>query len=123
MFVRISSDRLYGPGTIVIDPKIEKELEAITRVLRQFPNHLVSIEGHTDDQPVIKRPFADNLMLSAHRAAVVSSFLKEEGELPHKNFRAVGYGDLKPIADNKSQDGRKKNRRVEIVLGPQPQHD
>lgn len=117
--VRIKSDDMFRPGTVMINPQIRNSLENLARALREFPNHPISVEGHTDDQPIIEMPFPDNLALSVKRAENVTRELIRMGELPQEEIKTVGYGERKPIASNSTVEGRRKNRRVEIVVGPE----
>ncbi|RLE18638.1 MAG: OmpA family protein, partial [Actinobacteria bacterium] len=71
----------------------------------------IRVEGYTDSSGAPEY----NLKLSEQRAAAVVSFMSEQGINPRRSS-SVGFGIKKPIADNSSAEGRKKNRRVEIVL-------
>ncbi len=94
-------------------------LKKIAMFLRQNPNYYVRIEGHTDSVPLGpkgKAKFGDNVGLSLARAnAVKDYFVKVEGLDPER-FEVKGYGAGRPIATNKTAQGRAKNRRVEIIF-------
>jgi chemotaxis protein MotB len=79
------------------------------------------IDGHTDNVPVenprTKELFIDNLGLSLARAAAVARAFVDSGIEP-KRLVVRGFGDSRPVADNKTADGRARNRRVEIRLAP-----
>jgi len=75
----------------------------------------ISIEGHTDD----KGPDAYNMKLSDARANAVMKFLVDAG-VPAARLSAKGYGESKPIDDNKTEAGRAKNRRVEFLFIDKP---
>jgi chemotaxis protein MotB len=76
------------------------------------------VAGHTDNQPVSKETnYKDNWELSMARALVVTRFMVEAKMKP-ENIVAAGYGEFDPIAKNSSTEGRKENRRIEIILLP-----
>jgi len=85
-------------------------LGKISKILEEFKNSKVRVEGHTDSTGSDKI----NTKLSQSRADSVRKYLIENG-FPEENLRAVGYGSSNPIGDNKTRKGRQENRRVEIV--------
>ena len=85
-------------------------------VLRQFPDRRFMVAGHTDNQAV-KETYKDNWELSMARALVVARFLIEAKMNP-QNIVAAGYGEFDPIAKNATPEGRRENRRIEIILLP-----
>lgn len=79
----------------------------------------VRIEGHADNMeigPSLKSSFASNWDLSRARAAGIVRYLVEKGGLDSAKVSAVGYGSTRPVASNATEDGRKRNRRIEIVF-------
>jgi OOP family OmpA-OmpF porin len=98
----LNSDRLTGRG--------ERLLNEILEALRIWPDVPVEIAGHADAQG------ADdlNLELSQRRADAVLAYLVENGEDPER-FQVIGYGETRPIADNATEEGRARNRRIEFV--------
>ncbi len=113
-----------GKATIKADAKAT--LDKISDVLRtDFAGNAVGIEGHTDNVP-IKRPetkklFPTNWELSTARALAVLHYLVEEKKLPEEQFFVSGYSKFRPVADNKTEEGKSQNRRVEIVIMPSPE--
>ncbi len=104
---------VFKSGKAVIDEKkSEKTLKAIDGIIKQFPGFLVQIEGHTDN----KGKAATNLALSQKRAEAVVVWLKSHLQTPADRMRAQGFGDTVPIADNKTEAGRAKNRRVDFSV-------
>jgi chemotaxis protein MotB len=73
------------------------------------------VEGHTDNRPIRTLQFPSNWELSAARAASVVNYLARLGIAPGR-MAAVGYGEYRPKADNRSEQGRAKNRRVTLVI-------
>lgn len=85
-------------------------LDDIAKLMRRIPNANLEVQGHTDD----KGTDDFNMKLSQKRAKAVVQYLERKGIHPNR-LRAVGYGRSKPLAENDSEDGRAKNRRVELV--------
>jgi OOP family OmpA-OmpF porin len=86
-------------------------LDAMANILKNYPNAKFRIEGHTDSDG----SNAANLKLSQERADVVKNALVERG-IDSANLKAVGYGESRPVATNKTAKGKAQNRRTEIIL-------
>lgn len=113
--------RLSLPGPILFafaDDALSGEgrgvLSKVADTLKRVPNEVI-VEGHTDDRPVTGGPFRDNMQLSMARAYSVIRQLSQSG-VPGPRLVGTGYGPSRPVADNKTADGRRLNRRVEIVV-------
>lgn len=108
--------RLYGltfrSGTAVIMPEHFMLLTKVMRALREFPDRKILVAGHTDSQG----NDAFNLNLSENRAAAVRAYLEANMGLSPDLLKSVGYGESKPIASNETPEGRKLNRRIEIII-------
>lgn len=90
-------------------------LDALAESLSEIDNH-IRIEGHTCNLPINTPRFPSNWELSAARAiAVLRYFIEKKGVSPQRLI-AVGYGEYQPLAPNDSEENRRKNRRVEIVI-------
>jgi outer membrane protein OmpA-like peptidoglycan-associated protein len=100
----------FVPGKAVLTPDSARTLEEIAKLLRSRPEWKLRIEGHTDNAGKPK----DNLALSKQRAEAVKSWLVQKG-IDAGRLTAEGYGDQKPLAPNDSEDGRARNRRVELA--------
>ncbi|MFQ5692091.1 MAG: OmpA family protein [Nitrospinota bacterium] len=117
-------DRIvFSEGGTEINPAGKAVLDKLARLLRGITDKRIQVEGHTDNLPV--RPtaasrFRDNWELSALRAASVVRYLHEVGGVDATLLSAVGYGPFQPVASNDTPEGRRKNRRIEIVLTPLP---
>ena len=83
--------------------------------MQKYPDTNVVIEGHTDNVDVFKNP-ENNIKLSQARADSVRQYLIDKFSIDASRITAVGYGLARPIADNDTKEGRKKNRRVEAVI-------
>jgi OOP family OmpA-OmpF porin len=98
-------------GTIIL-PQNFGLLNKIINSIHQFPNSRVEISGHTDSIGSTEL----NLRLSRERADNVAKFLKEVGNIDPSRISAEGYGESKPVATNETEDGRTRNRRIDVLL-------
>lgn len=120
--IDIDSSLLFLPGSAEIEPSGVAPLVEVSTVLRK-QDHLVQVEGHTDNQPIHNEKFYSNWELSALRASSVVRMFASLG-IPEKRLSAVGFGEVRPVAENFSDLGRAKNRRVSVmVLFEQPQDE
>ncbi|MEN8262753.1 MAG: OmpA family protein [Nitrospirota bacterium] len=111
----------FSSGQIVIDEHLVNVVKESVREISASPEHSVSIEGHTDNIPIkisSGRRYADNMDLSYLRAKTIAGILIKYG-IPPEQISVIGYGDTRPIASNDTEEGRAKNRRVEIKLIPE----
>ena len=88
-------------------------LNSVSLVLKEYEKTVIEVAGHTDN----RGSETYNQSLSVRRAASVSQYLGTQG-LEHMRLITVGYGELRPIADNDTNAGRQQNRRVELTLAP-----
>jgi len=119
----LSSGELFGKGRVTMTPAGTTLVKRIGVALRKFRPQSVEVAGHTDSIPVKydpRRPFKDNAELSRARAENAGKALIKGG-LGADRVRAVGYADARPIATNDTEEGRSKNRRVEIVVTQSPE--
>lgn len=100
----------FDTGMATIRPESQAVVDEIHKLLENNPDLKLRIEGHTDDTG----DAAHNMKLSEQRAASVSGSLLAKG-IAQDRLQAQGLGATKPVADNKTDDGKAKNRRVEIV--------
>jgi chemotaxis protein MotB len=123
MLIQLPGDVLFDSGSDKLKPKGKEILGAVSQVIRgdaDLSKREFQVAGHTDNKPLKGGQFQDNWGLSAMRARSVLAFLTSPGEggLDPKNWSAAGYGDTDPVANNDTDDGREKNRRVELVVMP-----
>jgi chemotaxis protein MotB len=110
---------MFDPGSSDIYGKGKKALQRIVPVMKAYPEMDIEVEGHTDSIPISTSRFADNWDLSTSRALAVVRYLKSLG-LAKKRFTATGKADNEPVATNKTEEGRKQNRRIVLrfsILG------
>lgn len=102
---------LFDTDKTVVKPAYHAEIEGVAKLLKEYPTATVEIQGHTDSTGSAKH----NEKLSEARAAAVADILSKTYGIDASRITAKGYGAAMPVADNKTADGRKKNRRVMAV--------
>jgi len=111
MMDRYSSNLKFASGKTVLKKQILSGLDSIVKVMNAYPKISLAIGGHTDNTGALKI----NQKLSAQRAVVVSTYLIKKG-VTKKRLTTSGYADTKPIGDNKTIEGRAKNRRTDVIV-------
>ena len=105
----------FQSGQAEVQPMYRALLEKVKRAADVFPRSQIVIEGHTDSYGSDET----NLALSRKRAEAVSAFLTNELGVPALRLSAVGYGETQPIANNDTEQGRARNRRIDVRIEPQ----
>jgi chemotaxis protein MotB len=126
MVIQLPGDVLFDSGSDKLKKEGETILHQVADVVRsdaELSRRQFQVAGHTDSKPLAGGRFQDNWGLSAMRARSVLKMLTSPGEsegggLQPQNWSAAGYADTDPVAGNDSEEGRKKNRRVELVVQP-----
>ena len=105
------NDILFDFDSYKIKPETAKKLNKIAdAIMKKYPDREIIVEGHTDNKGTKKH----NLILSINRSHSVAEYLKNRSK--HDKFSFMGYGSKKPLKSNSTKQGRKKNRRVEIII-------
>ena len=108
---------LFDSGSAVLKDQSKPVLDKVGVILERYGSDaVIEIEGRTDNVPIHNSKFADNEELSSARALSVFYYLVENTSLDPSNLRHAGMGDRTPVADNSTDEGRSKNRRVEIRI-------
>ena len=107
---------LFDSGKADFRSEASPILNKIGTILANFDDHIIKIEGHTDNVPMSSGRYESNMWLSTARATRVFEYLTEEKGLSPKTLEASGRGEYEPIASNQTAEGRAKNRRVEIKI-------
>jgi outer membrane protein OmpA-like peptidoglycan-associated protein len=105
----------FASGRAEVDAAYRPLLENVNRAASVFPRSQIVIEGHTDSYGSDE----NNLSLSRRRAESVSAYLTSEFGVPAFRISAVGYGETRPIANNETEQGRERNRRIDVRIEPQ----
>jgi chemotaxis protein MotB len=117
MIVKMSDKILFDPGKTKLKKEGAAALQELAEVLKDIDNRDFLVAGHTDNVPIKTRRFRSNWELSAARAVQVVKFMQRQGVDP-KHLAAAAYSEYDPVGDNTTDEGRKANRRIEIVLMP-----
>jgi chemotaxis protein MotB len=116
MVVAMPNDVLFDSGRTEIKRAGQAVLKAVASVLKTVPRRF-QVAGHTDNVPIQTERFPSNWELASARALEVIRFMTVQGVAP-ATLSAAGYGEFDPVASNDSEDGRRRNRRIEITLQP-----
>ena len=112
---------LFDSGSVMIKPKGQEVLLKLADSFRDSKDQNIAVEGHTDDVQIgsaLLDRFPTNWELSAARSTAVVRFLHEKGDIAPERLTASGYSVYRPVASNEPPEGRKQNRRIEIILVP-----
>ncbi|MGZ8462758.1 MAG: flagellar motor protein MotB [Candidatus Deferrimicrobiaceae bacterium] len=115
LVIRLSEEGLFTQGDAEIKPAAREILDELALSLIDSPN-FVRIEGHTDAVPVKSARFPSNWELSTARASRIVRWFIERQHFPPGRLSAAGFGEYRPAATNSTAEGRKANRRVEIIV-------
>ncbi len=121
LVVTILDRVLFPSGQATLTPEGRSIIKKVGSILANVADRRIHIEGHTDNVPIgptLSMQFPTNWELSTARATEVIKYLISEVKLPPQLLSAVGRADTAPVAGNDSEEGRKQNRRIEIILLP-----
>jgi outer membrane protein OmpA-like peptidoglycan-associated protein len=113
--VSIALNLEFDTAKSVIKKKYHDNIKQVADFMQKYPDTNVVIEGHTDNVDRYNDP-ENNIKLSQARADSVRQYLVDKFGIDKSRINAVGYGPDRPIADNNTEEGRKKNRRVDAVI-------
>lgn len=117
VYVSMENKLLFDSGSWAVGVQGVDAVEKLANVLVQNPDIEVFIEGHTDNVPYSGTTILDNWDLSVKRATAIVRILQNKGVNP-KQVTAAGRSEYLPIQSNTTNDGKAKNRRIEIILAP-----
>jgi outer membrane protein OmpA-like peptidoglycan-associated protein len=104
----------FPVGKATIDPKYYEFLARVGKAIGMFAKSTITVEGHTDSYGSDET----NLRLSVERAEAVKAYLSSNVNIAADRIQSMGYGESRPIASNETDQGRSKNRRIEVVIHP-----
>jgi chemotaxis protein MotB len=115
LVVSLKEAGFFDSGSAQLKQSSYTLLNDVVGSLANYSN-AVRVEGHTDNMPISSSAFPSNWELSTSRATNVLQYLTRQDDFDPAKISATGYGEYRPISDNASDEGRGKNRRVDIVL-------
>ncbi|UEG54395.1 OmpA family protein [Mucilaginibacter daejeonensis] len=118
VYISLSDNMLYKSGSYEISDKANATLTKIAKIITDYKDYEVLVEGNTDNVPIKSNNIRNNWDLSALRASSVVQTLQNQFRVDPKRLTAGGRGEYNPIADNSTEAGRVKNRRTQIIITP-----
>jgi len=116
LLIRIKEKALFPSGSAELAGQAQSIGPVVAGLLATIPERVI-ISGHTDNIPINSAQYPSNWELSSQRALNFMKYLLSiNAKLAPQRFSAIGYSEYRPIADNKTEEGRTKNRRVEILI-------
>jgi chemotaxis protein MotB len=119
--VDLVDEILFDSGEAVIKPAGLEVLRKVGGILKKAEGREIEVRGHTDNVPIaaqLAKRYPTNWELSTARATNVARFLQDEVRIDPALLSATGFGEYRPRVPNDTDDGRRRNRRIEILLGP-----
>ncbi len=117
MVVELATDVLFPAGSAVLSAEGKAAIVEVTKVLASIPDRRFQIAGHTDNVPIRTQRYRSNWDLGFDRAHSVLQAMTETG-MPTTRISASSYGEFRPTSTNDTDEGRAKNRRIEIIVVP-----
>jgi chemotaxis protein MotB len=121
LVIDVADKLLFDSGEAEVNKKGRMFLRKVAQSMKRLPaTQVYQVGGHTDSQRVVSKQLVEqyptNWELSTTRATNVTRFLEEEGEISGAQLVAAGFSQYRPASSNRTRSGRRKNRRIEIVL-------
>lgn len=118
VYISLADNMLFKSGSYEINSRAMETLDKIAKIIKDYRDYDVLVEGNTDDVPISRPNIRNNWDLSALRASSVVQVLQDKFGVNPSRLSAAGRGEYNPIADNTSAIGRQRNRRTEIIITP-----
>ncbi|MBO6212410.1 OmpA family protein [Algoriella sp.] len=118
VYISLADNMLYKSGSYEISPAAGETLSKIAKIINDYRDYDVLIEGNTDNVPISKPNIRNNWDLSALRASSVVQALQNQYGVDPKRMTAGGRGEFNPLTTNATPDGKSKNRRTQIIILP-----
>ncbi len=118
VYISLSDNMLYKSGSYEISDQANSTLSKIAKIIKDYKDYDVLIEGNTDTVPISKPNIRNNWDLSALRASSVVQALQNNFGVDPKRLTAGGRGEYSPITTNDTPEGKARNRRTEIIITP-----
>lgn len=118
VYISLADNMLYKSGSYEISPAANETLSKIAKIIKDYKDYDVLIEGNTDNVPIRRENIRNNWDLSTLRASSVVQALQNDHGVDPKRLTAGGRGEYNPIASNATEEGRAINRRTQIIITP-----
>lgn len=118
VYISLSDNMLYRSGSYEISDRAGETLSKIAKIIQDYREYDVLIEGNTDTDPISQKNIRNNWDLSVLRASSVVQALQNQYGVEPKRLTAGGRGEYNPVADNTTADGKARNRRTQIIITP-----
>jgi chemotaxis protein MotB len=118
VYISLADNMLYKSGSYEILPAAGATLSKIAKIITDYKDYEVLIEGNTDNVPIAQTNIRNNWDLSALRASSVVQALQNTYSVDPKRLTAGGRGEYNPLAGNDTEAGKAKNRRTQIIITP-----
>ena len=118
VYISLSDNMLYKSGSYEISDRAGETLSKIAKIITDYKDYEVLIEGNTDNVPISRPNIRNNWDLSALRASSVVQALQTTYNVDPKRLTAGGRGEYNPVASNDTDDGKTRNRRTQIIITP-----
>ena len=118
VYISLADNMLYKSGSYEISPSAGETLSKIAKIINDYRDYDVLIEGNTDNVPISKPNIRNNWDLSALRASSVVQALQNQYGVDGKRLTAGGRGEFNPLTTNGTAEGKSQNRRTQIIILP-----
>ena len=118
VYISLADNMLYKSGSYEIGDRAEETLGKIAKIILDYKDYDVLVEGNTDNVPISQKNIRNNWDLSALRASSVVQALQNQYGVDPKRLTAAGRGEYNPVASNNSAVGKQRNRRTQIIITP-----
>jgi chemotaxis protein MotB len=118
VYISLADNMLYKSGSYEINSRAAETLSKIAKIIKDYKDYDVLIEGNTDNVPISKTNIRNNWDLSALRASSVVQALQNDYGVDPKRLTAGGRGEYNPVATNDTEVGKQRNRRTQIIITP-----
>lgn len=118
VYISLADNMLYKSGSYEINERAAETLSKIAKIITDYSDYDVLVEGNTDDVPISRENIRNNWDLSCLRASSVVQYLQEHYGVDPKRLTAGGRGEYNPLMSNDSEVGRQRNRRTQIIITP-----
>lgn len=118
VYISLADNMLFKSGSYEVNSRAMETLSKIAKILKDYKDFDVLVEGNTDNVPISKTNIRNNWDLSALRASSIVQVLQTKFGINPQRLSAAGRGEFNPITDNESEMGKQRNRRTEIIITP-----